>query len=295
MKLPNGATNPKVKVALAPFTRYVNVGLTFRGADWLTDTSDKTITYPQYCYNEYPGRVYATTPIYHSGTCHADGLPYECGWNEWPIISDDGRVEVKCYTPVYEYKWYGCVGSQESPKDEVDLVSPGDKVPAMINYGHDQCPGTPIMRLGAEQSALNAAIDSFYPLGETYIAPGLLWAWRLLSPKPPFGDGAGYGAAKKIIVLMTDGANTSSALPPEHSGTDVNASNEKLMRICTAAKAKGVTLYTIAFQVTDATIQNVLSQCATGTPFYYNAQTNSDLVSAFTSIGQQLTNLRLVQ
>jgi Flp pilus assembly protein TadG len=294
MKLPNGAANPKVKVALAPFTRYVNVGTTYRGADWLTDTSDQTITYPPYCYPDYPNIVYSTTPIYHPATCLADGVPFECGSNEWPVISYGVAVQ-KCVPQIYTTSWYGCVGSQDSPKYEKDLANSGNKAPALLDYRYDQCPSTPIMRLGADQNALNAAIDSFSPGGETYIAPGLLWAWRLLSPKPPFGDGAGYGAAKKIIVLMTDGANTSSAAYPDHSGTDVNASNEKLIKVCTAAKAAGVTLYTIAFQVTDATIQNVLSQCATGTPFYYNAQTNSDLQSAFTSIGQQLTNLRLVQ
>jgi Flp pilus assembly protein TadG len=294
MKLPNGATNPKVKVALAPFTRYVNVGTTYRGANWLTNTTDYTETQPQYCYNDYPDAVYASTPIRHPGTCYSDGTPYDCGWDEWPVISLGTPVQ-KCYTPTYTHTWYGCVGSQDSPLDEKDLANAGNKVPALFDYGYDQCPATPIMRLGANQNALNAAIDSFTPNGETYIAPGLVWAWRLLSPNPPFGDGAGNGAARKIIVLMTDGANTASASYPLHGGTDVAGSNSKLINVCTAAKAAGVTLYTIAFQVTDSTIQSVLSSCATGTPYYYNAQTNSDLQAAFTSIGQQLTNLRLVQ
>jgi hypothetical protein len=131
--------------------------------------------------------------------------------------------------------------------------------------------------------------------GETYIAPGLLWGWRLLSHNPPFADGLPAGSAKKILVLMTDGANTYSASYPEHHNTDVAAANDKLAKVCAAAKTGGLTLYTIAFQVTDTTIQNVLSQCATGVPYYYNAQTNADLQAAFTSIGAQLTNLRLVQ
>jgi Flp pilus assembly protein TadG len=294
LKLPSGATNPKVKVALAPFTRYVNVGTTYRGANWLTNTTDYTETQPLYCYNDFPDVVYASTPIHHPATCYSDGTPTDCSWDDWPVISLGNPVQ-KCYVPTHTYTWYGCVGSQDSPLDEKDLANPGNKVPALFDFGYDECPSTPIMRLGADENALDAAIDGFKPNGETYIAPGLLWAWRLLSPSPPFGDGAGNGAARKIIVLMTDGANTASASYPLHGGTDVAGSNSKLINVCTAAKAAGVTLYTIAFQVNDSTIQSVLANCATGAPYYYNAQTNADLQAAFTSIGQQLTNLRLVQ
>ena len=71
--------------------------------------------------------------------------------------------------------------------------------------------------------------------------------------------------------------------------------NAKLQTVCANVKAAGITLYTIAFQVTDPTIQSVLSQCATGVPFYYNAQTNADLTAAYASITTQVTQLALVQ
>jgi hypothetical protein len=279
-----------VKVALAPFTTHVNVGLTYRGASWLTNTADHTETLPQECYDSYPDIVYGT-PRRVSQTCYADGVPYDCSYDDTPVISWGTPVHT-CYTPTYDHVWHGCVGSQNSPADESDLANASNKVPAL--FDNADCP-SPIIRLGATQATLDAALDGMSANGETYIAPGLLWAWRLLSPNQPFADGGAYESTRKIVVLMTDGANTYSATYPEHAGTDVAASNDKLVKVCTAVKAAGVKLYTIAFQVTDTAIQNVLSQCASGVPYYYNAQTNADLQSAFSSIGQQLTNLRLVQ
>lgn len=290
MKLPGGAVNPNVKVGFVPFTRYVNVGVAYKGADWLTNSQDYTETLPQSCYDTYPNIVYGP-PYRVSQTCYADGVAYDCSYDAADVISWGTPVNF-CYTPTYTHRWYGCVGSQASPDDENDVANASKKVPAL--YDTTDCP-SPLIRLGNDQAAINNAIDAMTASGETYIAPGLLWGWRLLSSNPPFGDGLGAGAAKKILVLMTDGANTNSASYPEHYGTDVAASNAKLVKVCTAVKAAGITLYTIAFQVTDATIQNILSQCATGVPYYYNAQTNAELQAAFTSIGAQLTNLRLVQ
>lgn len=290
MKLPNGATNPNVRVGFVPFTTHVNVGLGYRGASWLTNSADYTETLPQTCYDTYPNIVYG--PTYRvSQTCYSDGVSYDCSYDTADVISWGTPVNV-CYTPTYDHAWYGCVGSQNSPDDENDLANAGKQVPALFDV--TDCP-SPLIRLGNDQTALNTAIDAMTPGGETYIAPGLLWGWRLLSHNPPFGDGLGPGAATKILVLMTDGANTQSASYPGHQNADAVAANDKLVKVCTAAKAAGLTLYTIAFQVTDSTIQNILSQCATGVPYYYNAQTNAELQQAFTAIGAQLTNLRLVQ
>jgi Flp pilus assembly protein TadG len=290
MKLPSGATNPNVKVGFVPFTRYVNVGVSYKGADWLTNSQDYTETLPQTCYNTYPNIVYGP-PYRVCQNCDADGVSYDCSYDTADVVSWGSPVNV-CYTPTYDHKWYGCVGSQASPADENDLANAANKVPAL--YDSTDCP-SPLIRLGNDQSAINNAIDAMNASGETYIAPGLLWGWRLLSPNPPFGDGLGSGAASKILVLMTDGANTYGASYPDHNSNDVSASDAKLVKVCTAAKAAGITLYTIAFQVTDSKIQNILSQCASGVPYYYNAQTNAELQAAFTAIGAQLTNLRLVK
>jgi hypothetical protein len=152
-----------------------------------------------------------------------------------------------------------------------------------------------VTRLGATLEQMKAAIDALKPKGETYIAPGMLWAWRALSPKPPFADGAAYGAANKIIVLLTDGANTRSFKKPGDSGTDVVAANEKLSKVCAAAKASGIRIFSVAFQVEDQSIKDILVGCASSPPYYFDAENNEKLKTAFHMIGKQVSALRLVK
>ena len=289
MLQPNGSPRSNVRVGIVPFAEYVNVGTQYAGADWLTSTADYSETLPERCYPTHPNIVYGPT-YYVPYTCSRDGVPYDCTYSTADVISYGDPVTV-CTTPTVTRKWWGCVASQNSPADESDLANAGNKVPVI----HDRLCGAPLSRLGSTKERLFWNIDVMLPYGETYIAHGLLWGWRLLSHRPPFADGSATADTKKVLVLMTDGANTLSANYPLHTGTDVAASNDKLVKTCEGVKKAGIMLYTIAFQVTDATIQNLLSQCATGVPFYYNAKTNGELQAAFSSIGSQINNLRLIR
>jgi hypothetical protein len=188
--------------------------------------------------------------------------------------------------------WYGCVSSQKTPGDETDAIAPGFEAPAL--YNDNDCPAE-VTRLGASLNTMKKAVDALSPKGETYIAPGLLWAWRALSPNSPFADGAPYDSANKIIVLITDGANTRSYQYPGDAASDVDAANEKLTKVCAAVKAKGIRIFAVAFQVTDATIKDILGKCASSPPYFYDASDNDRLKTAFFTIGQQVAGLRLVK
>ncbi|MGA8169666.1 MAG: TadE/TadG family type IV pilus assembly protein [Methylocystis sp.] len=281
--------NPNVKVGLVPFTDYVNIGTQYAGSSWLTSTASYTVTSPQSCYNSYPNAVYGA-PTLVTQTCSADGVPYDCSYWNYPVVSQGSPQQV-CYIPSTTYTWYGCVGSQNSPNDQHEAVSSSNQVPALLNYS---CP-SPLIQLSNDPTAVQSAVSAMSAGGETYIAPGLLWAWRVISPDPPFSNGAAYGTSNKIIILMTDGANTHSASYPDHENSDVPTANTMLATVCQNVKNAGITLYTIAFNVSDPTIMNVLSNCATGAPYYYNAQTNADLAAAYAQIAQQVNALRLVR
>ncbi len=75
------------------------------------------------------------------------------------------------------------------------------------NFG---CSTQPLQRLTRDSSVLTGIIDNMVAGGSTNIHEGLMWGWRTISPKSVFADGAAYNnqAVSKIIVLMTDGANT---------------------------------------------------------------------------------------
>jgi len=64
--------------------------------------------------------------------------------------------------------------------------------------------------LTASQATITTAIDNQIAQGATNITAGLTWGWRVLSPGEPFAEGRAYadGENQKILILMTDGANT---------------------------------------------------------------------------------------
>lgn len=284
--------NPNVKAGLVPFASYVNVGMTYRNAAWLTNSNDRSST-TNSCWMTYPNAVYSN-PIPRSGTCTNDGVPYTCTWTDYTV--DYGTGVQVCGNVTTTQTWYGCVGSQDASHDARDEAQNSHKVPAMLDT---YCPA-PLIRLTNDPAPLKAAVDGLTASGETYIAPGLLWGWRLLTPndKAPFSDGAPYGQAKKILILLTDGANTHSAQYASggnHEGGDASAANAKVLETCANIKSTGIHVYSIAFDVSDTTIQSVLSQCSSGPPYYYNAQTVGDLQGAFQSIGSQLVMARLVE
>lgn len=72
------------------------------------------------------------------------------------------------------------------------------------------CP-TPIVPLTSNETLVqsNVAAMQHWQGGGTNQAEGLAWGWRVLSPTPPFTEGAPYGDdVRKVIVLMSDGENT---------------------------------------------------------------------------------------
>ena len=284
--LPSGSTN---KVALVPFDMYVRVGLTYRNASWLSGAADSSVPGPDYCYDSYPIST-PGTPVWITATCTNDGVSSDCSYWYTPYTYSGVPTKV-CSPTTVTQSWYGCVGSRTYPLDLSDAADSANPVPAAMNTDCAQ----PLTRLTTDATALQASINALSPYSETYIAPGLLWGWRALSPNPPFADGAAYGAKSKYIVLMTDGANTHSASYPGHANFDVVDANKVTGETCTAIKATGIRIYVVAFMVTDAGIISVLQNCASAPINYYTASTVTDLQSAFQTIGSQITKVRLTK
>ena len=132
--------------------------------------------------------------------------------------------------------------------------------------------------------------------GETYIAPGLLWAWRTLSPSPPFADGNAYSKkVAKTVVLMTDGANTHSPNYPDHEAADTVQANRLTQTTCDNIKSAGVRIMTVAFEVTDSSIKTILSNCASSSSDFYDASDINGMRDAFKAIGTKLSAVRLIK
>lgn len=176
-----------------------------------------------------------------------------------------------------------------------------------------------ISPLTNNRALLEAKIDSMVAAYLTHIPIGLAWGWRTLSPEAPYTEGSLYTDEEtiKALVLMTDGENTISgnsthnrstftgygylSMALAHYGsasidTATEAQNEldaKTIRLCDNIKAKGVRLYTIAFQVSDTTTLNMLRSCATTPDQFFPSADGAALQSAFTTIASELASLRI--
>ena len=287
--IPNAAAN--VKVAVVPFTAYVNVGLADRNASWITGAQDYTVPAVGAC-QDLPNMVCTGGYTTVNSTCTTDGITSACSYQDCNGYTQQGTYQ---WCPsASTYTWYGCVGSRTLPADvgaSADVADATNPVPALLNYS---C-STPLQRLTNNQATVQTAINGLTAWGETYIAPALLWGWRVLSPYTPYADGAAYNSrTRKYIVLMTDGYNTHSPNYPDHEGTDTATANNLTAQTCTAIKAKGITIFTVAFQVSDTTIKSILQSCATSSTGYFDSTSASDLMTAFQSIGNAITQVRIL-
>jgi hypothetical protein len=251
---------------------------------------DYTITADS-CYDTYPDAV-ASNCHDVDNTCYNDGVPYSCTQQvcDW----DYGNPVSVCSPYTWTYQWYGCAGSRDSPLNTTRDVASADPVPGVLNAA---CP-TELTRLSSDFDGLGTKIQDMVAVGETYVPAGLEWGWRVLSPGAPYADAADKAVKpdiRKVMVLMTDGANTKSATYPDHNGSDAAAANAITAELCTKIKADGIELFTVAFDVDNAAALEMLQTCATSDTHALTADTAEELASVFQSIGQSLVALRLTQ
>ena len=190
------------------------------------------------------------------------------------------------------------------------------------------CTSKPLVRLQTAKTSLKTTVTSLAASGTTNIHEGFMWGWRTISPNAPFADGTAYNTQgnTKVIVLMTDGQNTwfdaanalngsdysaygyyksaNGRLPTTNQNvtteTQARAAMDALVRqACSGARAKGITIYTIAFSVNsdpmDDQAKQLLKDCAGDISRYYAPNSQSTLSQAFASIGDSISKLRITR
>ena len=281
-----------VKVGIVPFGQYVNVGIGNRNQSWMSVPSDSSRT-AQWCRNDYA--VTSTTNC-RTETINStqDGIPYSyqaevCDRTYGPPVytcSDYTETDV----------WNGCAGSRNNPLDTLDEQY-GTPVPGVM----DAVCGAEVTPLTNDVSKLNGEIDALTASGDTYMPAGLMWGWSVLSKEAPYDQASGYGEkidgkpVQKIMVLMTDGFNTLSPVYPSHTGSDTTQSNNLTRELCTNIKAKDIKVYTVAFEVTNNAIKDILEGCATDPGKFFDASDAGELAAAFRDIAKDFSPLRLAK
>ncbi|MFO1034169.1 MAG: VWA domain-containing protein [Hyphomicrobiales bacterium] len=290
-----------VKVGIVPFSNYVNVGLASKAKPWITVAPDETVSNPNYCWDTYPN---ATKSNCHNETYtgYVDGVAQTyttevCDWN-------NGSPVQQCGSYTWNYTWQGCVGSRDAPLD-TKISAIGTKYKGLVrdSWGNQVYCAKEITQLTDDKTQLNAAIDAMAGVGNTYIAPGVLWGWNMLDANEPLTGAktkswmtANRGT--KALVLMTDGDNTlspSATTYALHDGNDVAAANSTTAKTCENAKHDGIKIYTVAFKVTNSVAKDMLRDCASSPDMAFQADDATALNTAFNDIAKSLIATRLTK
>jgi Flp pilus assembly protein TadG len=288
-----GADN-ETKVGVVPFARHVNLGMSRAGEAWLQIDANGV-------WNENVCTVDAAAATASgcsevASTCYWDGAPYSCMLWQCP----SGDPPQTCSITSHVTSWYGCVGSRDHPLNIEDRDYASDPVPGVNNAGGPDCP-TEVTPMTTSKSTVQNAINAMTVGGDTYIAGGLFWGQALISHEEPFAEGKSYEDLQaeggvKAIVLMTDGENTASPDDGEaHYDDDTAEANGYTEEMCDEIKSENVRLYTIAFDVTDASVTTLMRDCATDPDYFYDAGDADALADAFDAVGKSLVDLALTK
>ena len=196
-----------------------------------------------------------------------------------------------CTSSSWKNYWEGCVRDRTYPYDAQDDApnAAGKKFPV-----HDCGSLAKLMPLTNDWIKLNAKIDEMQPNGNTNVTIGMAWGWHALTTGAPLSEAAAPKEdLDKVIILLTDGDNTESWKNSNNSKvTSESAINARTLLACTNAKAANIKIY--AIRVIDGNA-DLLRQCATNSSMYFDVQNATQLSSVFSTIAQNLANLRLAK
>jgi Flp pilus assembly protein TadG len=254
--LKNAVKSPgDIKVAIVPFATDVNVGAGYVNAPWIDWTDWEA------------ANTFCSVPI------------------------SNPKTKTKCTTAGGTWNahsnWNGCVYDRDQNSDVANTV-PLSGSPATLFRAHQAsaCSAS-MMPLSEDWTALNAKIDDMTPTGNTNVTIGMAWGYQLLSPVEPFNAPAPAPDLDKVIVMLTDGTNTQNRWTS--SSTAIDARTQK---VCDNIKAANIKVYTVRVINGNASL---LQGCASKVTMYYDVQDANQLNNVFSSIAQNLANLRIAK
>lgn len=224
-----------------------------------------------------------------------------CRGHGWDATSGSNDPYPNDIPDTYDGPWdiymYGSVSTN---------CSSGSTCNPKYTYNKDSqpnryCPNASVYPLSSNQAGLLAHVNNMTADGATLSNTGMAWGYRLISPDAPFTEGSAWGDEewRKAIVMMTDGetsmgGNYTSYWFTSKNNIDNATLDDRLLEICSALKANGVTIYTVTFAagVPEET-KAAYRECASSEEHYHDAPSQEELVSVFEEIARQLASLRI--
>jgi Flp pilus assembly protein TadG len=276
--LQGAAANPgDVKVSIVPFNKDVNIGNTYGSLidtlKWIDWTDWDAANTRQKC-------------GYGDGNGNWTGN----GWGYFSHGNQDNNG-VGCTGTPDHLTWNGCITDRTQSYDTL-VTTPDPAIPDTL-FPADQyssCP-TQLTGLSDDWTALGNKIDAMYASGMTNQTIGFVWGWQTLTDGDPMNAGTLPSDTQRIIILLSDGLNTQNRWTSSQSSIDAREE-----AACDNAKSAGVIIYTV-FVDLNGTSGNSgpLQYCASDSSKYFDLTTSGQIVTAFNTIGQQITNLRIAQ
>jgi hypothetical protein len=157
---------------------------------------------------------------------------------------------------------------------------------------YDSCPQA-VMGLSYNWTSMASLVNAMQPAGNTNQAIGLQLGWMTLA-----GGGGMFNVPTQqvgytysnVIILLTDGLNTQDRW---YSSQGLIDAREQLT--CNNIKAANITLYTIQVNTGGDPTSTLLQNCASTSDKFYLLTSASQIISAFTAIGSNLTQLRVAK
>jgi Flp pilus assembly protein TadG len=295
----------KVKIGLVPFTAGVNVNVPSSTA-WL----DKTTPAPLNSLLFTPAGTsgFAVLNVMNGGIAGNWGGCVRSRYDPASDTFDTTDVPPDPANPKTLFSAYFNPFRSGSLPQALSLYQGVSSTSQNLN-----CPVAPIQTLTNVKSTITTAINAMTANGNTNIPEGLAWGWRVISPGEPFTQGAPYTdqTAIKAIILLTDGENNvagsfSSYGPssnPQLGANPNGALNTRTTTVCNNIKAdkdgdaadRDILIYSIVFNVSSPTIENLMRNCASDTNKYFNTPSAAELTATFQIIARSLNQLRLTQ
>ena len=275
------SNNGDVYVSIIPFSKDVNVGSSNYNASWIDWTN----------WNN------------DNQTCSGGGGwggwgGRGSGWGGWGWHGGGGG---SCSANNHN-TWNGCItdrGPSSAPGnstwDQVVTLPDGTTDSLWPAEQYDSCPAQ-MLGLNYNWTAMSSLIDSMQPSGNTNQPIGLVWGWQSLVgggplTAPTIDTSYDY---QNIIILLSDGLNTADRWYSSQNPVDNRMyQTGNGSGTCADIKAAGITIYTIQVNTGGDPTSTLLRNCATSTDKFYLLTTASDIATAFTSIGTELTKLRV--
>jgi hypothetical protein len=197
------------------------------------------------------------------------------------------------FTSLDPSNWNGCITDRDQPYDTSGGEPLLDILTKFVPEQYGSCP-VPVVGLANNWGSLKNTVDQMSPAGTTNQTIGLVWAWMSLTGGGPFtvpSKDPNY-QYQQAIVLMSDGLNTQNRW--DGNGSSVSTAVDARMALaCTAAKAAGLTIYTVHVNTDGDPTSQVLKNCATNANYFFTVTSSGDINTVFNQIGTQLSQLRI--